>query len=511
MAMVKLPNVGQGVNLDLMPEELPDGVWSACQNVRFRNGFAERFGGMANIFDAPSVTPYFLTPYTTQTTRFIVHAGTGKVFVDDGTTRTDITPASDFTGTQDDRWTGGSGNGVLVLNNGVESPVYWAGNVANNLATLTGWNANWRCKALRPFKNFLVALNITKSGTAYPSMVKWSSPAVPGAIPSSWDEADVAQDAGEQELAETPDVLVDALPLGDALIIYKERSMYAMRFIGAPLIFSFQKLPGDDGLLARGCVADTPKGHVVLTSNDVVIHNGQGARSIANGRVRKYIFDNINKTTPERAFVCTNPPSNEVLICFPSVASENCDLAAVWNWNDNTWGFRSLSNVTYGEACQINSDAAFFNWALDTGTWADDTTTWSESAFSPNESRLLLARTTAISAFDIASSELGSAMSASLERTGMTFGDASSVKLMRSTYPRFDAPAGTVLTLQVGAAMNPDEAPTYQAPVNFTVGQQHKVDSMVAGRFLALRINSSVDAVWRLRSLDADIVPMGGY
>lgn len=511
MAIVKINDCGGGVNKDLMPEELPENVWTACQNMRFRSGFAQRFGGIANIFDAPTVTPYYVAPYSTQTTRYIVHAGTGKVFVDDGTTRTDITPASDFTGTQDDRWNGGALNGVLLMNNGVDVPHYWAGNVANNLAPLTGWDSNWRCKVLKPFKNYAIAINITKSGTAYPSMVKWSDEAVPGAVPSSWDSTNPALNAGEQDLGETPDVLVDALQLGDQMILYKERSMYSMSLIGSPFIFRFQRLPGDDGILSRGCVTNTPKGHVVLTSNDVVIHQGQGATSIADSRVRSFIFDNLNKTVSERAFVCTNPPTNEVLICFPSTESENCDLAAVWNWRDDTWGFRTLTNVTYGEACQVNSDAAFFNWALDTGTWADDTTTWSQSEFSPNEYRLILSRTTAISAFDIQTQDAGAAITSSLEKTAIQFGDPYSNKLIRSVYPRIEAPAGTVVNVLVGGAMYATETPTYSAPVSFTVGSDIKIDSFATGRFLAVKFESTADAVWRIRSYDVDVVKMGAY
>ena len=97
-----------------------------------------------------------------------------------------------------------------------------------------------------------------------------------------------ALDAGEQDLAETPALLVDCLPLGDVNIIYKERSMYAMTYVGAPYIFRFQRLPGESGMLARGCAVNTPLGHVVLTAGDVVLNNGSGVQSIANGACSHY-------------------------------------------------------------------------------------------------------------------------------------------------------------------------------------------------------------------------------
>ena len=121
--------------------------------------------------------------------------------------------------------------------------MFWNGDTATNLATLTGWGATWKVVSVRPFKNFLIALGITKGASVYPHMVKWSHTAVAGTIPASWDEADPALDAGEQDIAETPDLLVDCLQLGDVNIVYKERSMYSMSHVGAPYIFRFQRLP----------------------------------------------------------------------------------------------------------------------------------------------------------------------------------------------------------------------------------------------------------------------------
>uniref|UniRef100_UPI00195A4CFE hypothetical protein n=1 Tax=Fusobacterium mortiferum TaxID=850 RepID=UPI00195A4CFE len=75
---------------------------------------------------------------------------------------------------------------------------------------------------------------------------------------------------------------------------------------------------------------NTPYGHVVLSAGDVVLNTGQGCNSIANGIVRKAIFNNIDSVYYKRAFVTANPQKNEVWICFP-VNSATCNRAAVWN------------------------------------------------------------------------------------------------------------------------------------------------------------------------------------
>ena len=505
-------NCGQGLNTDLTPEELGAGVWSDAENVRFSNGYAERFRGMAQLYATPAVVPYFVAPFAVNAIKYIIHMGLAAGYADDGTTRTDITGTAP-TGAIDNRWTGGTLGGIFYVNNGVDNPMYWDGNTSNNLTTLVGaggWNTNHKCKALRPFKNFLIALNITKTGTNYPHMVKWSAPAVPGAIPTSWDETNPALDAGEQDLAETPDVLVDGLPMGDVNIVYKERSMYAMSYIGAPYVFRFQRLPGNFGLLAAGCVVDTPVGHVVLSAGDVVLHTGGQPQSIANGAIRKYIFSGINPTYHKRAFVTSNPAKNEVWICFPYVGASTCNRAAVWNWVDKTWAIRVLSNVTYGCTGPASLDTA---WSAMSGvTWATVTQQWSESEYSPAEHRLVLCHSTPlISLADSGLTDFGATIAASMTRTGMTLGDPMRVKTISGIRPRIDGSVGDTITIEAGGSMYPDAEPTWSAPVTYTIGQSIKADVFAAGRFLSVRFGNVGTPQWRMRSFDVDYMPGGLY
>lgn len=508
-----LANCGQGLNADLTPEELGLGVWSASENMRFANGYAQRFRGTAQIFATPVVTPYYITPYATTAARYWVHAGLAAVYVDDGTTRTNITGPVP-TGAVADRWSGGSINGVLVMNNGVNVPTYWGGNVATPLQVLPGWDATHRCASMRPFKNYLIALDVTKGANRFPHMVKWSTTLNPGSITAAgdWAETDPAKDAGEQDLAETPDLLVDCLPLGDTNIIYKERSMYAMTYVGAPYIFRFQRLPGDSGMLARGCAVATPQGHVVLTAGDVVIHAGQGVTSICNAIVRDYIFKNIDSAYYKNAFVTSNPQRNEVWVCFPFGSSSSCNKAAVWNWIDKSWSIRSLPNVTYGASGQFNYLSSNLSWSSDSDGWDSDPTGWNENEYSPAEARLLMSHSTPrISLQDTGTTDFGALISANVERTAMHFDEPQRIKTIRSVYPRIDAAIGAKITVQVGASMVADAEPTWGTAQTFNVGVDQKIDSLVTGRYMALRLSNADYSPWRLRSLDIDFVNKGLY
>lgn len=508
-----IDNCGQGLNADLTPEELGNGVWTNVSNVRFNNGYAERFKGTAQVFAAPAVTPYFLAPYATSTKRFWVHAGLNAVYVDDGSVRTDITGTAP-TGAIDNRWTGGSINGVWIMNNGVDVPMYWNGDTGTNLATIPGWDAAWRADVIRPFKNYIVALGITKTATKYPHMVKWSTTLNPGAITAAgdWDETNPAKDAGEQDLAETSDLIVDAMSMGDTLVIYKERSTYAMSYVGAPYIFRFQRMPGEVGMLARGCGVNTPYGHVVLSAGDVVLNTGQGCNSIANGIVRKLIFNSIDSTNYKRAFVTANPQRNEVWICLPVAGGTTCTRAAVWNWIDKSWAIRELSNVTYGAFGQIDIAATGLTYDTATGTYETSATTYSENEYSPAEARLLMCHSTQlISLADTGTTDFGSLIAAYAERTGMTLGDATSIKTIRSIRPQIDGNAGATVNIEVGASMYPDAAPNYGPVQSFVIGSSIKTDCFVTGRYMSIRLSNSDYAPWRIKSFVIDYVNAGGY
>lgn len=507
-----IPAIGQyGLIADQPPHELPVNAFSSVSNFRFRDGLAERFMGHQQVFTTPSVTPYFITPYATSTARYWVHCGVAKVYADDGTTRTDITGTAP-TGAQDDRWIGSVLGGVLILNNGKDVPQYWGG--TGTLATLTGWNANWRCKSLRTFKVYAIALGMTKTGTAYPYMVKWSAAAQPGSIPSSWDETDATKDAGELDVAQTPDLLVDGLELGDAFIIYKEASMYRMEYVGGQSIFAIKRLPGNYGMLARGCVANTPKGHVVLANGDIVLVDGiSEPQSLLTGRLKRWFFGTeLDSTYSARSFVVSNPSKNEVWICYPRVGSSTCTRALVWNWQDGTIGQRDLPNATWAASGLLNYSVGN-SWGARAGTWADASGSWNSNDFTPNDHRLIFT-TTGPNIFLADSTNYfnGSAVSAMLERTGLTFDDPDTDKLLKSITPRIQAPAGTVVNFQFGASNSSEVAPTWGTPVSYTVGQTpNKVFAFARGKYLAYRAYSTSVQPWVIKSMDMDVQAMGKW
>lgn len=509
---ITIPALGSvGIVRDVPAHELPLSALSDVQNIRMRNGSAERITGDQATFATPSVTPYGLWLYSTDSKSYLVHAGLAAFYVDDGSTnpptRTDIT-GTPPTGDIGDRWTGGVLGGVLVVNNGVDKPMFWGGDTAANFATLTNWDANWTCKVMRPFKNYLVALDVVKGSTRYSHMVKWSAAAEPGTLPT-WDETDPSTDAGEVDLAESGDQMVDAVQLGDSLIIFKSSSAYAMTYIGGQYIFQFRKLPVIGGMLTTGCGAQVPGGLVVLTPGDAVFFDGVQAKSILTGKLREWLFGNLNSEYFNRAFVSANLQRSEVWICVPFGGSNYCNKAIIWNYEENTLTERDLVDASCGISGQFVYQET---WGGDSDTWADDESTWNYSGAQLAQNFMVIGTTEPnLLIADVGGAFHGTPHESKIERTGLSFDKPDTVKVIKSVTPRIDAVAGTVVYIQVGGAMDAEGDYTWSDPVTYTVGTTRKADAFATGRFLAYRIYSTGSPIWSVRSIDLDVQEMGAY
>ena len=217
MAFLNVRDVGQlGIVTDVLPVQLPPNAWTGGQNVRVRDAKIVKFKGHEEYLDPASGSAtwdggtadvvYWAMPAAEGANYYWIYCGLNDVRIYDGTTDVEITNAGgDYSATADLNWTGGLLGGIPIINNGVDDPQFLASFdlvTPVKFADLTNWPANTTCKAMRVFKNYLIALNVTKSGTDHPTLVKWSDGASIGSVPGSWDETDPTTDAGETDLAE---------------------------------------------------------------------------------------------------------------------------------------------------------------------------------------------------------------------------------------------------------------------------------------------------------------------
>jgi hypothetical protein len=387
---------------------------------------------------------------------------------------------------------------------------------ATKLTALTAWDANERCAVISPFKNFLVALDITKSGVNYPTLVKWSHPADPGLAPVSWDETDPTKDAGEYPLSETPGAVVDQLSMRDTNVIYKKDSVWGMQYIGGTYVFRFYKIFDQFGIPSKGFVCQVDKArHLVCTGVDLFLHDGQQYQSVADAKVRQYLR-RIPEDSYAYCFMVANQLLSEAWFCWRYDQSlESCDRALVWNWQDNSFVERILSPSFHHIATgPVGSEAlGIGTWASDTETWANDTTVWNDASAFPETTKLFGSGTSLLYLMD---SGIGDSTESVLERTylgpPLKVGqppDISSYKFCRRIWPRFTADTAVAVEITLGVSDEIGGAITWKTPKMFNIGVDSKVDCTLAGRCFSIRIRSTVSGIWRLHGIDWDVDLLG--
>ncbi len=516
MPITRIPQAGSiGVIRDLSQHELPNNAWSDAKNIRFLDGAAYQFYGHGEVYNSPSFTPQHVLPCNVSGSRYWIYATAGKTFAVTNTggsaVHTDITHLTPRTGVAN-QWTSTLLSGIPILNAGDgTAPMSWNLNLGSKFVDLANWPASTSCKSIRAFKNYLIALNVTKSGTQYPYMVKWSHPADPGTVPVSWDPTDATKDAGESDLAEGYDPIVDGMQLRDSFIIYKENSVWRMDFTGGTYVFRFSKVMGKSGAMNRNCIAEIDGYHVVLTGSDVIVHDGQSGESVLDKQTRRYLFQNIDVNGSGLCFTFANPFFNEVFICYPSIGSTYCDMAMVWNYKDKTVSFRQIPNLNHAAFGPVDNSLAG-NWNQDSAPWDSDLTLWDGPDFVPSTSRAIMASAnTKLYMLDASSSFDGVIPSAYLERRGLSFGAPEQIKLVRSIRPRISGNVGQTVLVKVGSSADPFTEPTWGPTMTHTIGSTVSNDCLVSGRYIAIRMETGTAYQWRLDSFDVDLESGGSW
>ena len=124
-------------------------------------------------------------------------------------------------------------------------------------------------------------------------MVKWSDLKVDGSNPD-WDETNTNLLAGENTLADMPSEIVDGRQLRNSFYIYSRNQVYRMEYVGGSEIFTFNKVFDKTGLINTNCVVEVEGKHYCFGLDDIYVHDGTTKQTIADERVRNFIFNGIN-------------------------------------------------------------------------------------------------------------------------------------------------------------------------------------------------------------------------
>lgn len=535
MAIAPLRGLGDiGIITDREPWDLPPNALSNGSNIRFINGKITKGPVFKGVLNPTATTPVFSYTYMVpgQNDKIGIVNNNGNSYFYTNGVETSTTPAVFTPTTSNQPFTFCVLGGVGYLNRNSDVPQYILP-AGTQYTKLANWTATHTCRSLRSFKNFLVAINVTKAGTNSPQMFKWSDVALYNSIPVSWDPADTTKSAGENTLSEATSALVDGMPLRDMFVIYSQNECFMVQYTGDNNVFNFRKLFDTLGAIGTNCVVEVEGKHYVFGKNDIYVHDGTSFDSIAKDKVKDYIFNNLNMASAEQFYVHYNPLMSEIWFCYVSGDSETYfknttypNKAMVFNITNGTWAPRDLPNVS---SMTLASTPQSLTWSADTRTWDQATSTW--YSLQGQAPKLTFSTSVINTGFGVTASRLvgfdspytgylippvTSELNAPswAYRTGIDFDELGKnirdYLVIRTIYPQakeFGNPS--ILQFQFGASLVPEANITLSTAVTYDPSVDYKVDTMFGGRFLSWKVTDVTPYPFELTGFDFDYSIVG--
>jgi hypothetical protein len=492
-----------GLNTDLSPLIVPPNVFSDVLNVRFDDNAVQTITGEA-AYRTVAIAPNYGIHWKRPDQGYNIFAKNGAIVRVDAAGNTSNMFASADVVYDNSDWQGTQFNGgfAIILNNGQTTPLYClygSPSAGSTFQPLPNWNyvagLAVTAKVIRAYNYSLVAANLTLTQdgiiTYAPGTVRVSVQAPTGNIPQTWQPGTTTDTADEFELSSTSQVL-DMLDLRGNMFIYSEDSINILSIGTVSKVTPYSK---SYGILGVDCVCEFDGNHFVVDRNDIYIHNGSGnIESIADFRIKKYFFNNLNKAQISKVHVVRNPFYKEIWINYPKGSSTVCNETLIFNYKNNTWTKRQLASVTYAFNAPQNLSNTFV-YAKQELLF----TTTSTQTLITNDAYLMYNGTTFVPYNSYISKKINT-------------GDLTISSLISSIYPVFDKVSSTAsISIKVRGQNNYIDEPTYTSEDTFTFlpnnqkSQGYKVDPRVNGRVMNLYITST--DYWRLPMISFDVRP----
>lgn len=166
--------------------------------------------------------------------------------------------------------------------------------------------------------------------------------------------ADDTVDAGDFDIRDSPDKGVAMYKLGDDMIIYKERTIVPVTFIGGNEIFGRRAAVAGVGLIGPYALAAAGDRHIFMGQETFYSYTGGNVVDDSIGdAIRDLVYTDINPDIKEQVRTLYLRDSLEIVWFYPSrqnLTGLGCDRAVIYNLKDGTWA-GPMSIIDFITAC----------------------------------------------------------------------------------------------------------------------------------------------------------------
>jgi hypothetical protein len=274
-------------------------------------------------------------------------------------------------------------NDWLVFTNGIDKVKRYNGTDCIDVPNLPS-AGNTVCRIVQLFNNYLLLINTIEGGTAHPQRVRRCDTS----DPTNWSTGN----AGLDDLYGSEDFIVGAEDLGPYLVLYRERSIVRMEFVGTvDLLFNYDDVISGEGTFSQDLIVNLGDYHIFFGNANVYEYRGGYSMEPIGDELYGLVYGihgELNPTYRNRAFTVYVEELDEILLFYPAGSSTVPNHVVRYKPSEQSWATRQFSKnfVGYGFFQEDSSRT----WASLVGSWLDQGWAWNSNALLANTPITLL-------------------------------------------------------------------------------------------------------------------------
>jgi hypothetical protein len=264
-----------------------------------------------------------------------------------GLTYTDVSTSGGYSTASDEWWEMAQWGNTLIATNFANDPqVQTLG--GSNFTALGGTPP--KARHIGIVRDFVVLGNVS-DGTPYPNRVQWS-----GINNSASWAVSAATQADYQDL-QGDGGWVQKVVGGEYGLIFQERSVWRMTYVGSPVVFQFDQIERARGAYAAQSVIAWGNMCFFLADDGFyAIVGGAPAVPIGDGKVDKYFLSDLRTDYAYRINATIDPVNKLVIWAYPGSGSMagTPNKLIIYNWAKSKWSRAEVNTECLSQYAAIS-------------------------------------------------------------------------------------------------------------------------------------------------------------
>jgi len=138
---------------------------------------------------------------------------------------------------------------------------------------------------------------------------------------------------------------VQAVETKREILVYTDKSLHSMRFIGPPFTFGITQIASNITIMSPSAAIATEDVVYWMGIDNFYVHAGQTAQLPCT--VKDEVFTNFNLEEKDKVVAGINSEFGEVWWFYPSAGASENDKYVIWNYVEKVWYFGSLVRTAW--------------------------------------------------------------------------------------------------------------------------------------------------------------------